>query len=239
MVYIRTKMHYIHFVRRMSQKHFDVRVRCDDLETRNAELETKNAALKEKISDLAFEITLLKEVCDFEQEEQKDALIENLREQIREKNIQECRLEMNIHEKETEIAALQATIVEKDEEITRLNLLLNQRSEALDINLIDVFDDAESNEKMGEDLGEESVVERNKTRKRNNPEINLFVGEEFAPDEEVDDDFVEKPVYKKKKKYPLVHEFITRMVQSLVKNQEHEPIIQEEPELWILKFSMF
>ena len=151
----------------MSQRHFDLHFRCTNLEARNAELEDENAALKDKVSDLGFEITLLKEVCDYDQEEQKDALIENLREQIREKNHQECMLEMKTHDQETEIAALQTAIVEKDTEIAatksaivekdaelaRLNQIITQRTEAVDINLLDVFNEAESNKKMGEDFG--------------------------------------------------------------------------------------
>ena len=98
----------------MSQRDFDLHFKCKDLEARNAELEDENAALKDKVSDLGFEIALLKEVCDFDQEEQKDVLIENLRQQLPEKNHQECVLEMTIHDKETENAALQATIAEKE-----------------------------------------------------------------------------------------------------------------------------
>ena len=198
----------------MSQIHFDLHFKCKDLEARNAELEDENAALKDKVSDLGFEIALLKDVCDYDQEEQKDTLIENLREQIREKNHQECVLEMKIHDQETEIAALQTAIAEKDADIlslkatlyekdAELSRLLIQNAEPIDINLGDVFNEENEllfeNQKMGEDVGDEPIAKRTKARKHNAPEVNLFA-------EGSDDDFQQpkkkKSDDKKKKKYP-------------------------------------
>ena len=101
----------------MSQKHFNLQSKIFDLEALNAELETENAALKEKVSDLCFEVTLLKDVCEIDEENE---VIATLKEKLRDKNIQECRLEMTIHEKDTEIASLKAAIDEKDAEISRL-----------------------------------------------------------------------------------------------------------------------
>ena len=180
----------------MSQKHFDLHARCDDLETRNAELETKNAALKEKVSDLCFEVALLKDVCEIDEE---DAVIATLKQKLRDKNIQECRLEMIIHAKDVEIAALKTEIDEKDAEISRL---LIQDAVPIDINLGDVFHDQNEqlfdNQKMGEDLGDASVAQRTKKRKHNAPEMNLYVDDEGS-----DDDFQKpkKAADNKKKTY--------------------------------------
>ena len=204
----------------MSQIHFDLHFKCKDLEARNAELEDENAALKDKVSDLGFEIALLKDVCDYDQEEQKDTLIENLREQIREKNHQECVLEMKIHDQETEIAALQTTIAEKDADIlslkatlyekdAELSRLLIQNAEPIDINLGDVFNEENEllfeNQKMGEDVGDEPIAKRTKRKKQCDAEMNLFVNDDtdgcgsVASNEESADHFVDKPFATKKK----------------------------------------
>ena len=79
----------------MSQAHYKLKTRCDELEARIVELEAENAALKEKVSDLAFEVVLLKEVCDYDEDERKDEII----------------------------ARLQAELAEKEDELANLNLL--------------------------------------------------------------------------------------------------------------------
>ena len=110
----------------MTQKAFDFHFKCSDLETRNAELEAENQALKEKVSDLAFEVVLLKDLCDYEEEDKKEAIIERQ----------------------------EKLLAEKDAEIARLQRALADSTAVLDLSLMDVFNDPETpSEKTGEDAG--------------------------------------------------------------------------------------
>ena len=66
----------------MAQRHFDFQSRINLLEGLNAELQSENEALKQKIADLGFEVALLKDVCNLDDSEETDALIEDLRQNI-------------------------------------------------------------------------------------------------------------------------------------------------------------
>ena len=46
-------------------------VEIRNLKARNEELEANNQMLTDKVADLAFEVALLRDVCDMEEEEKK------------------------------------------------------------------------------------------------------------------------------------------------------------------------
>ena len=129
---------------KMSQVHFDLKYRCDMLEGMNAELETENEALKDKVSDLAFEVTLLRDLCNYDEDEKKDEVI--------------AQLKQSNDEKDAEIARLKAELFDKNEELSNLKMTFNattapMETEELFEDLSEVFQD-EPNTKMGEDLGD-------------------------------------------------------------------------------------
>ena len=126
----------------MAQKYFDLKRKCDELEARNTELEAENQALKEKVSDLAFEVVLLKEVCDYDEDDKKDEII----------------------------ASLEAELADTKEELANLNLLFNGNVTRKDLddlteNLVDVFND-QPDTKMGEDKGENPKKDVKKAAKK-------------------------------------------------------------------------
>jgi len=128
----------------MSQVYFDLKERCDMLEGLNAELETENEALKDKVSDLGFEVTLLRDLCEYDEDEKKDELI--------------AQLKQSNDEKDAEIARLKAELFDKNEEVSNLLMTFNaattpMETEELFEDLSEVFQD-EPNTKMGEDLGD-------------------------------------------------------------------------------------
>ena len=164
----------------MAKKHFGFQQRINELEDLNVKLLSDNDELKLKIADLGFEIALLQEVCN---------------------------------DSQSEIAVLKATIVEKDAilvdkeaELENLLFTFNAATTRVDPDaLLDTFNVSEpnspvteenSNEKMGEDLGDESIAARAKRRRSTNPERDLFLYAEVEDDG--DDDFVEKPFAKKR-----------------------------------------
>ena len=72
----------------MAQRYFDFQQRINALEGLNAELETENETLKQKVLDLGFEVALLKDVCNLDETDETNTLIENLRQNIRDKNVE-------------------------------------------------------------------------------------------------------------------------------------------------------
>ena len=175
----------------MTQVQFDFQNKINALEGLNTELYAENETLKQKIADLGFEVALLKDVCNLDESEETDALIEDLRQNIRDKNVELCALQLSIADKESEIEALKATLVEKeatitekDTEITNLRFTFNAATTHLNADdLLEIFNQAESNvtlndenpnEKIGEDFGEDSIAGRAKRRRSNNAEMNLF-----------------------------------------------------------------
>ena len=121
----------------MSQAHFNLQQKCNQLEARNTELETENQALNSKGEDMAFEIVLLRDISGYDEGEEKDWLIEAKKKLIQDKD---------------------TLIAEKDAEIVRLQVLLAQSMDNLDVSIFDEEpNEAEvlnPNKKMGEDVGE-------------------------------------------------------------------------------------
>ena len=127
----------------MSQVHFNLQSRIFDLQARNTELEAEKDALKDKVSDLGFEVVLLKEVCDYDEDERKDEII----------------------------ASLQAILAEKEEELANLNLLFNGATTTRDLyemvdDIGEVFND-QPDTKIGEDLGDEPPKKKKKSANKN------------------------------------------------------------------------
>ena len=108
----------------MSQKHFDLKYKCDMLEARNAELESDKDVLKIRAETLAFEVDLLKDLVG-QDDEDKDAII----------------------------ASFQQTIIDKDAEIANLKVTLKHATEDIAFDEI-FSDNDEPNSKMGEDTGQ-------------------------------------------------------------------------------------
>ena len=195
----------------MSQKHFDYQNHINALEGLNADLQTENDVLKQKIADLSFEVTLLKDICNLEDTNETEALIEDLRQNIRDKHMEILSLELAVSDKDAEIEALKAVILEKDAniaekdaELENLNFTFNAATTRVDPDaLLDTFNVSEPNspvteenpnEKMGEDVGEDSIAARAKRRRLTNAEMNLFVNDETHDvEDESDEDFVDKP----------------------------------------------
>ena len=144
----------------MAQKHFDFHVKCSDLEARNAELEAENEALKDKVGDLAFEVTLLRELCDYDEEETKDELIADLKQSLEAKDLK--------------IVRLKAELYEKTEELANLTMTFNATTTPMETD--ELFEDLsevfveEPNTKTGEDLGdfvvEYTVIEPEEPKKK-------------------------------------------------------------------------
>ena len=190
----------------MSQRHFDYQNKINALEVMNADLQSQNDELKQKVADLSFEVVLLKDVCNLDDSEETDALIEDLRQNIRDKHMEILSLELAVSDKDAEIESLKATImnqeailVEKEAEITNLNLALNDVSTQV---AQEVVNDAapnndDPNEKMGEDFGEESIADRAKRRRLQNPgSAASSYAEINDEDTETDDEFA-NVVFKK------------------------------------------
>ena len=106
-------------------------VEIRNLKARNDELEASNQMLTDQVSDLAFEVALLRDVCDVEEEEKLEAEITRLNQVIADRNIEACIFEVKIGEREEEIATLKATIVDKDAEIENLKQVVFQRETEL------------------------------------------------------------------------------------------------------------
>ena len=143
----------------MSQRYMDLGIEIKNLKARNAELEAENTGLKEKVSDMKFEMDLMKDISGYDEDEQKDAKIARLQREIGDLGMANCGLEMAVHEKENEIAYLKGVIAEKDSKIASLTNALNDSTEAEVIeeflkSLDNPIQEEESNEKMGEDVGE-------------------------------------------------------------------------------------
>ena len=125
----------------MAQPYFDLKRKCDELEGRTADLEAENQTLKEKVSDLAFEVMLLKEVCDYVEDEKKDEKMEQLESELAD-------TKEELENMKTLFAAA----------VTRMGF------EDLAENLEGVFfEDADT--KIGEDLGEDVGEEPPKKKK--------------------------------------------------------------------------
>ena len=104
----------------MTQRYFELRNEINTLKAKNDELEETNQILVDKVADLAFEVGLLKDMCDLGEEERQDAEIKRLQQEVADKNMEVCVFEMKISDQEAEIAALKASILEKDAEIENL-----------------------------------------------------------------------------------------------------------------------
>ena len=129
----------------MAQPYFDLKRKCDELEGRTADLEAENQTLKEKVSDLAFEVMLLKEVCDYVEDEKKDEKMEQLESELAD-------TKEELENMKTLFAAA----------VTRMGF------EDLAENLEGVFfedEDTKMGEDVGEDLGEEVGEEPPKKKK--------------------------------------------------------------------------
>ena len=140
----------------MSQLQFKLQNKINELEARTAELETENKGLKEKINDMKFEMDLMKDISGYDEDEQKDAKIARFQREVADLGMANCGLEMAIHEKDNEIAFLKGIIAEKDSKIASL---INDCTEEEVIeeflkSLDNPIQEEESNEKMGEDVGE-------------------------------------------------------------------------------------
>ena len=137
----------------MSQSHFKLQNKINELQARTVELEAENKGLKEKVSDMKFEMDLMKDISGYDEDEQKDAKIARLQREVAHADLgmANCGLEMAIHEKDNEIAYLKGIIDKKDSNITSL---MNDCTEA---EVIDEFlksldnpiEEEQSNEKMG------------------------------------------------------------------------------------------
>ena len=141
----------------MSQLQFKLQNKINELQARTDELEAENKGLKEKVSDMKFEMDLMKDISGYDEDEQKDAKIARLQREIGDLGMANCGLEMAVHEKENEIAYLKGVIAEKDSKIASL---MNDCAEA---EVIEEFlksldnpieEEDQSNEKMGEDVCE-------------------------------------------------------------------------------------
>ena len=204
----------------MTQVQFDYQNKINALESLNADLQASNDELKQKVADLSFEVVLLKDVCNLEDSEETEALIEDLRQNIRDKHMEIITLELAVSDKDTEIAVLKATIIDKDtilaekeSELDNLLFTFNAATTRVDPDvLLANFNTSESNspankenpnEKMGEDVGEDTIAGRAKRRRLQNAESNVFSYTEVNDDveelQELDDDFVDEPFAKKKK----------------------------------------
>ena len=163
----------------MAQRHFDLQNKNNLLEGLNAEVVTENEVLKQKVADLGFEVVLLKDVCNLDDTEQTDALIEELRQNIRDENVQLCALQLSIADKESESDTLKTAILEKDAEIANLTFTFSAATPRMNPDdLLDNYNQAEpnaalnedeQNEKMGEDIGEDSIAGRTKRSRQKNP----------------------------------------------------------------------
>ena len=203
----------------MTQVQFDFQQKINELEGLNTELHAENETLKQKIADLSFEVTLLKDICNLEDTNETEALIEDLRQNIRNKHMEIIALELAVSDKDVEINALKVMIAnqdtilaEKEAEIINLNLALNDASTQVDPDVVNHAEPAaapnneDPNEKMGEDFGEESIADRAKRRRLQNPESNALSYAEMndevtAEDTETDDEFV-KVIFKKRSGRP-------------------------------------
>ena len=115
----------------MSQVHFDFQQKINALEGLNADLQANNNELKQKVADLSFEIALLKDICNLDDSEDTDALIEDLRQNIRNKHVEILALELSISDKDTEIENLKAALVEKDAVLAEKDAILAEKDAEL------------------------------------------------------------------------------------------------------------
>ena len=142
----------------MSQTYFEMNMhtKCTKLEVRNAELEAENEALKAKVQDLGFEVVLLRDVCDYDEEERKDEIIAELKQTLDAKDAEIAQLKAELAEKETVIANFN---LEPGELLDNFNQVFTQES------FCDETED--QNTKMGEDTGEDGFVfEKQAPKKR-------------------------------------------------------------------------
>ena len=95
----------------MSQAHFNLQKKCNELEAMNVDLYNEKEVLKIKLETLTFEIDLLKDLVGYKDDEDKDAIIASLKDAVDKKDI--------------EIAQLKAELADKTAEVANLNMTFN------------------------------------------------------------------------------------------------------------------
>jgi hypothetical protein len=66
----------------MSQAHFNLQQKCNQLEAINVDLYNEKEVLKIKVETLTFEVDLLKDLVGYKDNEDKDAIIASLKQAV-------------------------------------------------------------------------------------------------------------------------------------------------------------